>query len=75
MLRRIDYLVVQVEVSLFLLAALVGHCLPMPAPQLKIPFPRRGSPPNSRGDYSFSFSNSEQRSRQARQEAGVSSEH
>merc|ERR1712189_50280 len=36
-----------------------------PHPQL--PFPSRGSTPNARGEFSFSYSNNDQRSRQARQ--------
>merc|ERR1712111_4350 len=39
-----------------------------PHPQL--PFPSRGSTPNARGEFSFSYSNNDQRSRQARQESG-----
>merc|ERR1711862_18074 len=45
----------------------------LPSAQLKIPFPRRGTPPNSKGDYSFSFSSSEQKARQSRQESGFGS--
>jgi len=39
-----------------------------PHPQL--PFPSRGRTPNARGEFSFSYSNNDQRSRQARQESG-----
>merc|ERR1740128_1312790 len=59
------------SLSLLILATV---CLSLPKPQLKIPFPRRGAPPNSRGDYSFSFSNNDQKARQSRQESGFGSE-
>merc|ERR1712025_205480 len=55
---------------LLLLVTLMTFAIANPLPQLQLPFPRRGNTPNSRGDYSFSYSNDDQRARQARQESG-----
>merc|ERR1711872_1006206 len=64
-----------VSLTLSLPLLLVGtltHSLP--SPQLKIPFPRRGVSPSQNGDYSFSFSNTDQKARQSRQESGFGSD-